>query len=127
MNVADYWFDKSFRTISEIIGWVNDGSFIFDDPKYNIPQAISDNISESDLEIMFWGGLIRLFGVQDERGYVHINEHDYQIIRNFAESVDKEKEPYKRRRRMHLTVACVFLDYRSDEDLKLHFFERILK
>lgn len=127
MNVADYWFDKSFRTISEIIGWYNDGSFISNDPKYNIPPAISDNISESDLEIMFWGGLICLFGVQDERGYVHINEHDYQIIRNFAESIDKEKEPYKRRRRMHLAVTCVFLDYRTDDDLKEHFFERILK
>lgn len=127
MNVADYWFDKSFRTISEIIGWYNDGSFISNDPKYNIPPVISDNIAESDLEIMFCGGLIRLFGVQDDRGCVHINEHDYQIVRHFVESVNPELEPVKRRRRMNLSVLCIFLDYRSDNDLKEHFFERILK
>ena len=124
MTAADYWFDKSFRSISEINGWVDDGSFIFNDPTYNIPPSISDEISESDLEIMFFGGLIRLFGVQDERGYVHINEHDYQIIKNFGES---KSNPIERRRRIHLPVACMFLDYKSDEDLKRHFFERILK
>lgn len=127
MNAFGYFFENHYWTIRQIIDYYKDGSFISNDPKYNIPPAISDNISESDLEIMFFGGLIRLFGVQDDRGCVHINEHDYQIVKHFVESVNPELEPVKRRRRMNLSVLCIFLDYRSDNDLKEHFFERILK
>ena len=123
-NVRNIFFDKSFRLLSEIIGWYEDGSFIADGNDYNVPELLG-HISDNDLEIMLYGELIRIFGIQDNKGYVHINKND--IERLFAFKNDLNINPRERCLRARMTVQCVFIDYTSDEDIKKHFFERILK
>ena len=123
-NVQNIFFDKSFRLLSEIIGWYEDGSFIADGNDYNVPELLG-HISDDDFQIMFYGGLIRLFGVEDNKGYVHINKND--IERLIAFKNDPNIKMGERSLRARTTVQCVFIDYKSDEDIKKHFFERILK
>ena len=123
-NACNIFFDKSFRLLSEIIGWYEDGSFIADENEYNIPESLK-YISDTDLEIMFYGGLIRIFGIQDNKGYVHINKNDIERLVAFKN--DPNINAYNQRLRARTTVQCVFIDYKSDEDIKKHFFERILK
>ena len=123
-NSRNIFFDKSFRLLSEIISWYEDGSFITDGNEYNIPELLG-HISDTDLEIMFYGGLIRIFGIQDNNGYVHINKND--IERLIAFKNDPNIKVSERGLRAKTPVQCVFIDYASDEDIKKHFFERILK
>ena len=123
-NAYNIFFDKSFRLLSEIIGLYEDGSFIADGNEYNIPELLK-HISDTDLEIMFYGGLIRIFGIQDNKGYVHINKNDIERLVTLKN--DPNINAYNQRLRARTTVQCVFIDYKSDEDIKKHFFERILK
>ncbi len=123
-NSRNIFFDKSFRLLSEIIGWYEDGSFIADGNEYNIPELLR-HISDTDLEIMFYGGLIRIFGVQDINGYVHINKNDIERLIAFKNEPNIKLS--ERGLRARTTIQCVFIDYTSDEDIKKHFFERILK
>ena len=123
-NIRNIFFDKSFRLLSEIIGWYEDGSFIADGNEYNIPELLR-HISDTDLEIMFYGGLIRIFGVQDINGYVHINKNDIERLIAFKNEPNIKLS--ERGLRARTTIQCVFIDYTSDEDIKKHFFERILK
>jgi hypothetical protein len=122
--MKNIFFDKSFRLLSEIIKWYEDGSFIADRNDYNVPELLT-HISDGDLEIMIYGELIRIFGIQDDKGYVHINKND--IERLIAFKNDPNINPRERWLRARMTVQCVFIDYKSDEDIKKHFFERILK
>jgi len=121
--IQNIFFDNSFRLLSEIIKWYEDGSFIADD-QYNIPEVLS-HLSDDDFKIMFYGGLIRIFGVQDNKGYVHINKNDIEKLIAFKN--DSNINIGERNLRARTTVQCVFIDYNSDEDIKKHFFERILK
>ena len=118
------FFDKSFRLLSEIIKWYEDGSFIADGNNYNVPELLG-HISDNDLEIMFYGGLIRIFGIQDNKGFVHINKNDIERLITFKN--DPNIKMGERGIRARTTVQCIFIDYNSDEDYKETFFERILK
>ena len=118
------FFDNSFRSLSEIIKLYEDGSFIADENEYNIPELLG-HISDDDLEIMFYGNLIRIFGVQDNIGYVHINKNDIEKL--IAIKNDPNIKIAERSLRARTPVQCVFIDYKCDEELKKHFFERILK
>ena len=121
--IRNIFFDKSFRLLSEVIKWYEDGSFIADD-QYNIPEVLS-HISDNDFQIMFYGGLIRIFGVQDNKGYVHINKNDIEKLIAFKN--DPNIKIGERNLRARTTVQCIIIDYQCDEDIKKHFFERILK
>ena len=123
-NACNIFFNKSFRSLSEIIRWYEDGSFIADENEYNIPESLK-YISDTDLEIMFYGGLIRIFGIQDNKGYVHINKNDIERLVAFKN--DPNINAYNQRLRARTTVPVFFIDYKSDEDIKKHFFEHILK
>lgn len=122
-NIQNIFFDNSFRLLSEIIKLYEDGTFIADN-QYNIPELLS-NISNDDFQIMFYGGLIRIFGVQDNKGCVHINKNDIEKLIAFKN--DSNIKIGERNLRARTTVQCVFIDYKSNEDIKKHFFERILK
>ena len=122
-NVRNIFFDNSFRLVSEIIKLYEDGSFIADN-QYNIPEVLT-HISDDDFQIMFYGGLIRIFGVQDNKGYVHINKNDIEKLIAFKN--DPNIKIGERNLRARTTVQCIIIDYQCDEDIKKHFFERILK
>ena len=122
-NVRNVFFDNSFRLLPEIIKLYEDGSFIADD-QYNIPEVLS-HISDNDFQIMFYGGLIRIFGVQDNKGYVHINKNDIEKLIAFKN--DPNIKIGERNLRARTAIQCVIIDYQSDEDIKKHLFERILK
>lgn len=122
-NIRNIFFDNSFRLLSEIISLYKDGTFIADD-QYNIPESLA-KISDDDFQIMFYGGLVRIFGVQDNKGYVHINKND--IERLIAFKNDPNIKIGERSLRARTLIQCFIIDYQCDEELKKHFFERILK
>ena len=121
--IRNIFFNNSFRLLAEIIKLYEDGSFIADD-QYNIPEVLS-HISDDDFQIMFYGGLIRIFGVQDNKGYVHINKNDIEKLMAFKN--DQNTKIGERSLRARTAIQCFVIDYKCDEELKKHFFERILK
>ena len=123
-NIRNIFFDNSFRLLSEIIKLYEDGSFITDENEYNIPEVLS-HISDDDFQIMFYGGLIRIFGVQDNKGYVHINKNDIEKLMAFKN--EPNIKIAERSLRARTAIQCFVIDYKCDEELKKHFFERILK
>ena len=62
---------------------------------------------------------------QKVSNFHYINKNDIERLVAFKN--DPNINAYNQRLRARTTVQCVFIDYKSDEDIKKHFFERILK
>ena len=74
---------------------------------------------------MFYGKLIRLYGIEDKHGCVNVNFDDYEKIKKFVENIDNQKYYNEYRKRMtYPFIEIKIIENKSDSKFK-QFFSKI--
>lgn len=123
-NPKNISIDTQNIYIAQLLRYVKEGIFI---PSIDscTPSTLKNINTEDDMEIMFYGKLIRLYGIEDERGCVIVNFDDYTKIKKFVENVDVQKEYSEYRKRMtYPFIEIKIIENKSDSKFK-HFFDKI--
>ena len=121
-NPKNISIDTQNIYIAQLLRYVKEDIFI---PSIHscTPSTLKNINTEDDMEIMFYGKLIRLYGIEDERGCVVINFNDYEKIKKFVENVDDQKEHYNeyRKRMTYPFIEIKIIENKSDSKFKQFF------
>lgn len=121
-NPKNISIDTQTIYIAQLLRYVKEGIFI---PSINscTPSTLKNINTEDEMEIMFYGKLIRLYGIEDEHGCVVINFDDYEKIKKFVENIDDQKEYYGeyRKRMTYPFIEIKIIENKSDSKFKQFF------
>ena len=118
------WIQRHRWSYHIIKEWYDQGSFITDDT-YEIPSKIA-HLSDEDIDKMLDFNILDIYGIEDDKGYCHVNKADFERYLAYAERKEGIREIDSRRRKNKL-ISIVIMDYKSPEEDKRTFFKRVLK
>ncbi len=103
--------------------YANDGTLIFDD-SYKIPSTCA-HMSDELISTLLRENSLILYGVLDSNVRLHMNQDDFNRLKEYLAKTDFDKElGHKRRCWANIDWRCI--DYRVREDLKKDFWMKVV-
>ena len=111
------------RILNELIP---NGDVFTSGEQYSLPSALLDDMTDDAITALISRGFLRIYGVQDNSGRLHLNKHDVDRLQRWMLNGWETATPIQKRRKTNAWVEVLIIDYRSPEYDKQNLFKDLL-
>lgn len=123
----DLFIENHHLGVGHIINeFIPNGDVITSGEQYNLPSALLDGMTDDAITALIGRGFLRIYGVQDNSGRLHLNKHDVDRLQRWMLNGWETATPIQKRRKTNAWVEVLIIDYRSPEYDKQNLFKDLL-